>query len=175
MGWHLVGPTWGTSGALGIGGGAAATASAVSGVSVNGWCASGGFAIDGGGLVGGPGGGVTVMPDRAAPVKLDSKFGGCILGAAISRLGWIPGGFYSNAKSFSQLEGEFETVLLTAGFFTIQIDHSLDGQNVYVVSLAPGFGGALAAYKTFTPRSLTWEAPGGVGRCGGGKPSKSQQ
>ena len=115
------------------------------------------------------------MPDRAAPVKLDSKFGGYILGAAISRLGWIPGGFYSNAKSFSQLEGEFETVLLTAGFFTIQIDHSLDGQNVYVVSLAPGFGGALAAYKTFTPRSLTWEAPGGVGRCGGGKPSKSQQ
>lgn len=173
MGWHLVGPPWGTSGALGIGGGAAATASAVSGVSVNGWCASGGFAIDGGGLVGGPGGGVTVMPDRTAPVKLDSKFGGYILGAAISRLGWIPGGFYSNAKSFSQLEGEFETVLLTAGFFTIQIDHSLGGQNVYVVSLAPGFGGALAAYKTFTPRSLTWDAPGGVGRCGGGKPSKS--
>jgi hypothetical protein len=77
--------------------------------------------------------------------------GGSVYGLSFGK-GWAA--FYSNADSFAELQGPFDTLLITAAALNIQVDTSTDpktGKTTYVVSLSPGFGLGFATLRTNTP------------------------
>jgi RHS repeat-associated protein len=87
--------------------------------------------------------------------------------------------FYSNADSFAELQGPFDTLLITAAAINIQVDTSTDpktGKTTYVVSLSPGFGLGFATLRTNTPAttdSPSYPCESGVLAAGFGGPNPS--
>ena len=73
-----------------------------------------------------------------------------------------PGYFWSNANSFAQLAGPFDTTIVTVVGVTVQVDKSRDG-NTTAVSISPGLG--LGFAKLTTNTFATTESPTGT-RCG---------
>jgi RHS repeat-associated protein len=67
------------------------------------------------------------------------------------------GGFWSNAVSFKDLAGPFETTIIATPLVGIEIDKSGD---TYVVSVTAGkgWGGGIFHLKTNTPNWTTWES-----------------
>jgi RHS repeat-associated protein len=80
--------------------------------------------------------------------------GGSAYGVGVAKLG--PGIFFSNADSFAELSGKFETTIIAAAIVNIQYDTATDpatGKTTRVLSLAPGIGAGYATLNTFTPRT----------------------
>jgi len=147
-GLELVGFTYGAAGFAGFGragkfgGGAAATGSILTGL----WTE--GVRVLGQGSAASRGVAVLEPGESAEP-------SGAVIGGGGTKLG--PGLFVSNATSFSELQGPFQTTILALPGLFIQYDWSRDptGRLVFVLSGSLGFGLGIAQLETYTPPEST--------------------
>lgn len=122
-----------------------------------------------GGIIKGAGGEVsTVTGYNTSTGRFGTASGAGVFsenGHAAGTAAGVGGGlFWSNADSFYDLQGAFNTTLISYSFIGVQIDHgySSTGGSVWVVSVTAGksSGGGVANFNTYTPPSSVGEYEG---------------
>jgi RHS repeat-associated protein len=150
LGHDLFGITGGGSGGAAIGGlGIIGTANYS--IGINSDCSCGDFTTGGAGSLGldlGPG---LDYPSQGRDSR-DYSSGG--FGATLGAGGGV---FWSNARHFDELKGQFETTIISTPWLVgLEIDKS---DSIYMVSLtfAKGWGAGVLHLKTNTPSKSVWE------------------